>query len=160
MGGNFRRHPPLIDKNRIKRESTGMKQKANIVALIALAILSGAMVGGATAVFLQLLYRGITFLWEELPTLISPTGEIPYYTLLLGIIGGLLVGLCHKYLGDHPKLLQASLADFQETKRFDYSHVWQGVLTAGTSLLFGASLGPEAALLDLAGGLSTWSGEQ
>lgn len=137
-----------------------MKQKLNIIMPIALAVLSGALVGGVVALFLQILYRSIEFLWQELPVLISPSGEIPYFTLILGIVGGLLVGLCHKYLGDHPKLLQESIADFQKTKRFDYTYIWQGLMTAGTSLLFGASLGPEAALLDLAGGMSTWSGDQ
>jgi H+/Cl- antiporter ClcA len=137
-----------------------MKQTLNITALITSAVLSGALVGGAVALFLQILYRSIEFLWRELPALINPAGEIPYFTMILAVTGGLLVGLCHKYLGDHPKLLQASIASFMETKRFDYSHIWQGVVTAGTSLLFGASLGPEAALLDLAGGLSTWAADQ
>jgi len=128
--------------------------------LMVTAVLAGALVAGVTAFFLMFLYKGIEFLWHEPPALISPTGEIPFYTLGLGIIGGLLVGLCHKYLGDHPKLLQDSIASFQKTKRFDYTHIWQGAVTAGTSLLFGASLGPEAALLDLAGGMSTWTGDQ
>jgi len=137
-----------------------MKMKLLKIGLLLTAVFLGALVGSITAVFLQLLYGAIELLWHTLPSQINPTGTIPYFTLILGIIGGLLVGLCHKYLGDHPKLLQKSIADFRETNRFDYTHVWQGVITAATSLLFGASLGPEAALLDLAGGLSTWSGDQ
>lgn len=137
-----------------------MKKILLKISLFAAAVFFGALVGTVTAVFLRVLYRGIEFLWQELPSLVSPTGEIPYFTLILGIAGGLLVGLCHKYLGDHPKSLQESVADFRKTNRFEYSHIWQGVVTAGTSLLFGASLGPEAALMDLAGGLSTWAGDQ
>ncbi|MBE2220746.1 MAG: chloride channel protein [Anaerolineae bacterium] len=137
-----------------------MKKLLLTLCLMVTAVVSGVFVAGVTAYFLKFLYRSIEFLWHDLPALVSPTGEIPYFTLFLGIIGGILVGLCHKYLGDHPKLLQDSIASFQKTNRFDYTHIWQGALTAGTSLLFGASLGPEAALLDLAGGLSTWSGDQ
>jgi len=94
------------------------------IDLLLTAVFLGALVGSVTAVFLQLLYGAIELLWHTLPSQINPTGTPPYFTLMLGIIGGLLVGLCHKYLGDHPKLLQKSIADFRVATRSD--DVWKG----------------------------------
>lgn len=132
----------------------------NRLGLVALAVFLGGAIGSFTAVFLRLLYKGIEFLWFELPELLSANGEIPFYTLILCIVGGLLVGLCQRYLGDHPQPFQETLASFRETRRFDYNHIGQGMTTATLSLLFGASLGPEAALMDMVGGLGTWTGDQ
>ena len=131
----------------------------NRLGLVALAVFLGGAIGSFTAIFLRLLYKGIEFLWFELPELLSVNGEIPFYTLILCIVGGLLVGLCQRYLGDHPQPFQETLASFRENGRFDYSHIGQAMTTATLSLLFGASLGPEAALMDMVGGLSTWTGD-
>ena len=84
--------------------------------------------------------------------------NLDIYTLLLCTIGGVLVGLCAKYLGDYPKDLETSVGQFKRTKQFDDRHLVQGVVASLASLGFGAALGPEAALVSLVGGLSTWIG--
>ena len=121
----------------------------------------GALVGAASGLFLRFLYEGIHFVWYTLPELTGLSGlALTLYPLGLGLLGGLLVGLCHHFLGDHPKLLDETIAEFQETKRVSYKYLPQGMITAAVSLFFGASLGPEAALVDLAGGLGTWASDQ
>jgi hypothetical protein len=63
-------------------------------------------------------------------------------------LGGLLIGLCKRYLGDHPKEINEAVSKIRETGRFDYKHLPQEILTAATSLIFGASLVPEAAIME------------
>ncbi len=40
-----------------------------------------------------------------------------------------------------------------------HSHLPNGVATISASLIFGASLGPESAVMDLLGGRGTWVGD-
>lgn len=130
-----------------------MKKIQSSILLGLLAALLGGLVGAVSAVFLHFLEWGQHLLWQEL------TSSLPLQTLLVCTLGGLLVGLCQRYLGDHPKDLQEAISSIRDTGRLEYSHLPQGVLTASTSLIFGASLGPEAAIMDLLGGLGTWVGD-
>lgn len=121
--------------------------------LIAYAVLLGAIVGLATAVFLLAEHWLTELLWETIPHQI---GEFSLYTLLLCTIGGLLIGLGQRFLGDWPKPMQDALEDVRMNGGFDTAHIWHGVVISLISLAFGAALGPEAALIGLAGGLATW----
>ena len=120
----------------------------------------GFVVGLVTAIVMRILGWGIDILWHRLPHMISPNHEFSIYPLLVCTIGGLLVGLCQHYLGDHPQPFEKSLARFRETGRFEYRYLPHGQITTLISLIFGGSLGPEAALVDLVGGLSTFLTEK
>ena len=130
-----------------------MVKNIALIVLALLAALLGGMVGGIAAEFLHFIEWGQQWLWQQL------THGLPLQTLLLTSLGGLLIGLCQRYLGDHPKEIHAAIAEISNTGRLDYSHLPQGMLTASTSLIFGASLGPEAAIMSLMGGLGTLSGD-
>ena len=82
------------------------------------------------------------------------------YVVAAGAMGGLLVGLGQRYLGDHPPTLNEAMAEFGQTRRIEYRHLPQAVAMSLTSLIFGASLGPESGLLDLAGGPGTRAGDR
>jgi H+/Cl- antiporter ClcA len=125
--------------------------RTTIILLSAIAL--GLLTGAISAGFLHIIDFGQTFIWE------SPWAEFQFYPLILCSIGGVFVGLCQKYLGDHPKDLQQSISDIKNNGRIEYKHLSKGVLAAGTSLIFGASLGPEAAIMGLIGGLTTWSAD-
>ena len=130
-----------------------IKRLLHVFLLILLAALLGAIVGGASAGFLHFIEWGQHWLWNEL------SAGLPLQALFLGVAGGLLVGLCQRYLGDHPPSITEAVAELRETGRLDYHHLPHGLMTAVSSLLFGASLGPEAPITDLVGGLSTWVGD-
>lgn len=130
-----------------------MKKIIKIIVLALLAALLGGLVGGIAAEFLRFIEWGQHLLWYEL------NHGLPLQTLLLTSLGGLLIGLFQRYLGDHPKEIHAAIAEISNTGRLDYSHLPNGMLTASTSLIFGASLGPEAAIMSLMGGLGTLSGD-
>jgi H+/Cl- antiporter ClcA len=121
--------------------------------LVLYAIVLGAVVGLATAVFLLAEHWLTELIWEEIP---HRLGEFSLYALVVCAVGGLLVGLCQHILGDYPKPMQEALEDVRTQGGFDVAHVPHGVVTSLVSLSFGGALGPEAALIGLAGGLGTW----
>ena len=126
-----------------------MKTILILLSAIALGLITGALSAG----FLHIIDFGQTILWE------SSWDNFTFFPLFICSIGGVFIGLCQKYLGDHPKDLQQSITEIKNTGRMEYKHLPKGVLAAGASLIFGASLGPEAAIMGLLGGLSTWSAD-
>ncbi|MEA4906010.1 MAG: chloride channel protein [Chloroflexi bacterium] len=130
-----------------------MKKLSRLLLLALAAAFLGCLVGALSAGFLHFIDRSQKILWDVL------AGGLPWEALLLCSAGGLLIGLCQRYLGDHPKLLYEAIDTIRQTRRLDYTHLPQGIVTASVSLIFGASLGPEAAIIDLLGGLSTWAGD-
>ena len=129
----------------------------NFYVLIFYAVVLGAIVGLATAVFLLVEHWLVDLIWEVIPHQI---GEFTLYALLICTVGGLLVGLGQHFLGDWPKPMQAALEDVRTQGGFDVAHVPHGVAISLVSLVFGGALGPEAALIGLAGGLGTYVARQ
>ena len=130
-----------------------MNKFLNTFILLISALLLGLLTGALSAGFLQLIDLGQTFLWK------NAWADFSLYPLLICTLGGLLVGLCQKYLGDHPKDLQQSMLEIKNNGRMEYKFLPHGILAAAVSLIFGASLGPEAAIMGLLGGLSTWASD-
>jgi len=118
-------------------------------------IIIGGVAGLLTWSFLAVISLTTRFLWDTIPSVI----HIPYWTFIVCLVGGILVGLCQKYFGNYPRNMEAVLAEFKATKRIDYSSGFKSAITALCVLSFGASLGPEAALVGIVGGLSTWAGD-
>ncbi len=125
---------------------------SNVLFAIAAAILGG-VVGALSAAFLRFIDWGQDVLW------FSDWSGFAYAPLLLCTLGGVLVGLGQRYFGDHPKDLQNSIKEIGATGRLEYTHLLKGLAIVAVSLIFGASLGPEAAIISLLGGLSTWTAD-
>lgn len=125
--------------------------------LIVYGMFLGAIVGATVWLFLVVTNAGIQFIWGYLP---KELGLPPYYTLCVTIIGGVLVGLSQKYFGTYPRLMPEVMGEYKKTGRIEYQFVHKATLTAIIVLVFGASLGPEAALVGIIGGLCTWVGDR
>lgn len=130
-------------------------------------VLLGGFAGVVTLLFVRAMEAIQHFIWTYIPSqldipipshLYSPIIQSSYqlYTIIVCIIGGILVGLGAKYLGNYPGKIQEELARFKHTGEFDYKHIPQAIGNSLISLGFGASLGPEAALTTIVGGFSTW----
>jgi H+/Cl- antiporter ClcA len=129
----------------------------NRLLFVLYGIFLGAIVGFAAWLFLMVVNIGIHFMWHDIPNML---GFPSYYTIVLTSIGGILVGLTQKYFGAYPRLMPEVLAEYKATGRVDYQFIHQVILTALIALIFGASLGPEAALVGIIGGLCTWVGDR
>ncbi|MGG0300248.1 chloride channel protein [Bacillus albus] len=125
--------------------------------LVLYGILLGSIVGATVWLFLVTINIGIHFIWEYLPTIFA---DPPYYTICVTTIGGILVGLTQKYFGTYPRLMPEVMGEYKKTGRIEYRFVHKATLTAIIVLIFGASLGPEAALVGIIGGLCTWVGDR
>lgn len=118
-------------------------------------IIIGGIVGAITWAFLTLVFRGIHLIWNDFLFEINNA----YLILLVCALGGVIVGLCQKYFGKYPKTMPIVLKEFKETKRVEYKSLPKSIISALVALCFGGSLGPEAALSGIVGGLSTLSGD-
>ncbi|WP_292518949.1 chloride channel protein [Methanoculleus sp.] len=117
------------------------------------AILIAIAAAGAMVLFLELQSLGEALLWPDSP-------PVPFFPLILATVGGLAVGLCLHVFGDHVLLLQQSLIEFQRTGRFEPRYLPAGLLAIYLSLIFGASLGPEVAAIDMGGSMGTLAGDR
>jgi uncharacterized membrane protein len=61
-------------------------------------IVTGGIVGLFVWSFLAILSVTTRFLWVDLPNVIN----IGSWTLIVSVVGGILIGLSQKYLGNYP----------------------------------------------------------
>lgn len=109
-----------------------------------------------TVLFIETLEWLQTVIWTTIPSQLNVSAEHSLYVVACCTIGGVLVGLSVKYLGNYPKNLVHEMKHFKKSKTFDYHHIPQTIINSLLSLGFGAALGPEAALTSIVGGLGTW----
>ncbi|MGM0168960.1 hypothetical protein IGI39_003277 [Enterococcus sp. AZ135] len=121
--------------------------------------LLGLAVGVIVALFMGLTELGNQLLWQILPRAL---GDPRFYPLIICTIGGVAIGFFVKTFGRYPSTLQESFTEYQETKRIDYhdGKLVRNLLGSLIVLLFGASLGPEAALVAIIGGLITYMADR
>lgn len=127
----------------------------NEMKYLALCSLLGGMIGVVIWTFLKIMEVGIEFIWEVLPGYIN----IPYYTIFICTIGGLLVGLYRKKFGDYPEEMDTVLAKVQKEHHYEYKNMLLLLGAAMLPLLLGASIGPEAGLTGIIVGLCYWAGD-
>jgi H+/Cl- antiporter ClcA len=138
-------------------EGQAFARDPSYVRTLAIAALLGLGVGVMATVFLLGL-RGVTdLLWPDASSYDIGFFDGEWWMVLLLAAAGLVVGVSRKLLGTPTSVnLFAEL----EEGRVDPRHV-PGVLVTGfVSLVSGASLGPEAPLATLGGGLGTLSAER
>ncbi|MGL5069339.1 MAG: chloride channel protein [Sarcina sp.] len=115
----------------------------------------GLVLGLLSWLFLYMVYLGIHLFWDSF--ILEQNSKI--LILAVCVIGGVLVGLCEKYIGTYPKTMHMVLAEFKTTGRVEYKSLPKSVVKIFTVLWFGATVGPEAGLSGIIGGLATLTGE-
>lgn len=121
--------------------------------------LLGLAVGVIVALFMGLAELGHHLIWQTLPRAL---GDPRFYPLIVCTIGGVAIGFFVKAFGRYPRTLQESFTEYQETQRIDYhdGKLVRNLLGSLLVLFFGASLGPEAALVAIIGGLVTYAADR
>lgn len=128
-----------------------------IIGLLVYGLILSGIIGFISSVFLILVNVLTDFLWND----ISYKLKVPsIYTLFLCVFGGVLVGVSRYKWGNLPKTANDSIVELKTTKRIDYSNVYLNFLIAFLILIFGASVGPAAAILSSVIALSVWQGDK
>src|SRR5699024_9733475 len=96
-------------------------------------------------------------IWQRLP---QALGHNFIYELLICLVGGLLVGKLHQIWDDLPQTTQTTMMAFKQDQTVNYQNIWQHLLAATVILIFGAGVGPEAALLSAVIALSVWQADK
>ena len=120
------------------------------------AIALGVIIGLVSWLFLSVVYKGIHVVWHTVPEQF----DIPFYLFLVPVIAGVCIGLLQHRYGRMPRLMPEVMEERKDTGRIDYRLIGFTTLTALLVLIGGASLGPEAALVGIVGGLTTWFSER
>ncbi|KRM94574.1 hypothetical protein FC56_GL001533 [Lentilactobacillus senioris DSM 24302 = JCM 17472] len=102
--------------------------------------------------FTSLVHWGTWLLWEFLP---AELGQPVFWPLLIGLVGGLVVGLLQKYVGPYPYHMQETLKRTKQPQ-FYRGKTWRNFVNAIVILIFGAGVGPEAALVAIVACFVVW----
>ena len=119
-------------------------------------LLSG-LIGGISFVFIYLESHLASFLWHGIQETTSFTTLI---TFLFCLVGGLLIGFLKSQWGDYPIVAHETIDQLKKHKTVHYKPVFKNLTIALFILIFGAGVGPEAALLSSIVMLSVWQADK
>lgn len=129
--------------------------KNRILFLLAVAV-TGAAAGSAIWAFFFLMNLGLGLLWTALPERL----DFAAFPIVACTIGGVVVGLIQKHVGELPEELSDVMCTVKETGRYPHDKLGRTAAAALAPLVFGGSIGPEAGLTGIIAGLCTWVGER
>ena len=132
------------------------RQVGSVAALLAVAIVGGALAALIAASFIWLYESGLDLVWDTLP---EQVGVDPYsswwpFAILIG--GGLLVGLGQILLGNQPESIEKVLAKWKAHGHVEPRTIPATMVNSVFALVAGGPVGFEAALTGLIGGSATW----
>ena len=133
-----------------------MVELKNNLLLTLYTVVIGVIAGSIIWCFIRFMNLGINFFWEYLPSLIN----FKYYTIVVCLIGGLLIGLWKSKYGDAPDELNEVIRLVKKEHRYPYNNIFTSIVSAILPLILGASVGPEAGLTGIIAGLCTWAGDK
>ena len=82
------------------------------------------------------------------------------YYFVLCVLGALVLSYLKKRFGQVPQTAHEALTELKAKQSVDYSGVFRNLLAALVILIFGAGVGPEAALLGAIISLSVWQSDK
>lgn len=140
-----------------EHEGRAFARDPGYLRTLGMAALLGLGVGALAMAFLLGLRAVTDALWPEESSYGSGFFEGEWWMVAVLAVAGLVVGVSRRFLGTP---MSVNMFAELEEGRVDYRHV-PGVLVTGfVSLVSGASLGPEAPLATLGGGLGTLAAER
>ena len=144
-----------MDRGRMTMSKNSFTNNAKLVLFCAIV---GAVAGIVFWLFLLLIKGGTYLLWELLPAQI-PVGFGRWYPLVICTVGGLLIGLYRKFLGDYPEDMMTVFGKLKKQGTYNYKRLHFFIIAALLPLIFGASVGPEAGMVGIIVGLCCWAGD-
>lgn len=132
------------------------EQMSNRNLFLYFTALTGAVIAGLVWLYLKVANVGITVIWEMIPAYI----DSHYYTILMCLVGGVIIGLFHRVYGPYPERMADSIKRVRNTGTYPYRKLPVIVSASFLSLFFGGAVGPESGLVSLLLGLCCWAMDQ
>lgn len=133
-----------------------MENYKNNLVLVLYTIIIGVVAGSIIWSFIKVMNLGIYLLWDYIPGLIN----FKYYTVIVCLAGGLLIGLWKHKFGDMPEELDVVMKEVKNNHRYSYNNIFSSIVSSILPLVIGASIGPEAGLTGIIAGLCTWAADK
>lgn len=133
------------------RPVRGRGRASSVALLFGVAALAGAGAAFVGAVFIFVVEQAVALVWEDLP---GALGVEPFgvaWTLAIPVLGGALVGLGSRYLGDYPTSLEETLQRWRSGAAPDPKAGPASAVNSLAALAAGGPLGFEAALTSVLG---------
>lgn len=127
--------------------------KRYISRLILAGLVLSTLIAGIAGAFIVLEGHLITLLWATIPAQLPV--DWPYY-LVLCALGGWLLARLKRQWGPLPATAHQAMHELRQTETVQYRDTFKNLLVALVILMFGAGVGPEAALLGAIVSLSVW----
>lgn len=124
----------------------------NKIIFMIYSLLLGGIIGGIVWSFLKIMHICMNFIWEYIPEKCN----IPFYAIIVCVIGGLIIGLWRHKVGDYPEELDVVIKKVKSEGKYTYNKTGIICISALLPLIFGASVGPEAGLSGVIAGLCSW----
>lgn len=115
----------------------------------------GAFSGVIIWIFLKVMSLGIELVWHTVPSKLN----IPFYTLIVCTVGGLILGLFRKKFGDYPDELSVVIEKTKNNHTYEYRKIAIILFTSIMPLIIGSSVGPESGLVGIIIALCYWVGD-
>ena len=125
----------------------------NRLVFLIFCVAIGAVIGGIIWAFMRVMHLLIELIWEYIPSAVN----IPYYTIIVCLIGGVAVGLVQKLHGPCPDELAEVMKEYKESGKYHYNNIPFMLFAAVLPLIFGGAIGPEAGLTGVIVGLCCWA---
>lgn len=120
------------------------------------AAITGAVIALLVWLYLKIANVGITILWEIIPGYLHSS----YYTILMCLFGGVVIGIFHRIFGSYPESMADSIRHVKNTGNYPFEKLPVIVPASFLSLFFGGAVGPEAGLVSILLGLCFWAMRQ
>lgn len=133
----------------------GFSEYKNRLVFIIFSAVVGAVIGGIIWSFMNVMHLLIELIWSYIPSSVN----IPAYTIIVCLIGGIIIGLIQKHYGPCPDDLHQVMKRYKQDGRYPYNNVFPMLIAALMPLIFGGAIGPEAGLTGVIVGLCCWAGD-
>lgn len=132
------------------------KHVNNGFLFLSFAALTGSCIAVIIWLFLKVCNIGVSVVWDYIPTHVTT----PFYTVLVCLVGGLVIGLFHKTYGNYPETMADALKRVKKEKKFPYKDIPIIMAASFLSIFFGGAVGPETGLVSILLGLCFWAMDQ
>lgn len=136
------------------------RRSATVLALLATALASGVVVAVVGGTFIWAVEHGTDLVWVRLPEHLGVRPFTWWWIAAVASVGGAMVGLLQRTIGDHPRPLEEALAAWRSGGRVEPATVPRTAVNSLVVLVMGGPVGFEAALVGLLGGTAAFIAER